>query len=263
VVYGQVSFPKIRTRGVSIPASLERGFEPVKAAIISGVKCRTLYVLACLGLAAGTAAPSRAGRVDGAVVLMDAGKARADASDVVVWIDGLHEGAVPPAAEPEMKSFHKRFEPHVLAVEVGRTVSFPNEDPIFHNVFSVSGRNRFDLGLYRSGRSREKRFSVPGLVRVYCNIHPQMAGYIRVVDSAAFAVTGPDGVFSFRDVPEGRRIVRAWCEAGGETSADVLVGPGSAVHSTLTLDVTGYKPKPHKNKYGKEYPPPPPDEDRY
>jgi hypothetical protein len=130
-------------------------------------------------------------------------------------------------------------------------------------VFSVSGDNHFDLGLYRSGRSKEKTFAVPGLVRVYCNIHPQMVGYVRVVDSSFAAVTGPGGAFSFDGVPAGPRVVRAWCEQGGEASQPVVVHPGRTAEASISFDVSAFKPKPHKNKYGQDYPPPPPDEDRY
>jgi len=221
-----------------------------------------ILLLACS--AAGALVPS--GRIDGHVVLLADGKPRADAGNVAVWIEGTHvddPGKRPPAAPPKMVSEHKTFLPRVVAVPVGAPVSFPNADPIFHNVFSVSGANHFDLGLYRSGRSKDRAFSAPGLVRVYCNIHPQMVGYVRVVDSSFAAVTGPGGAFSFDGVPEGDRVVHAWCEAGGETSAVVKVRARQASPVTLTLDVSAFKPQPHKNKYGQDYPPPPPDEDRY
>jgi plastocyanin len=214
-------------------------------------------------LAAWPALASPAGRIEGTVTLLDGGRARADASDVVVWVDGVKLRSEKSADAPEMKSFHKSFVPRVLGVEVGEPVAFPNEDPIFHNVFSVSGANRFDLGLYRRGRSKEKTFDEPGLVRVYCNIHPQMVGYIRVVDSSLHGVTGPSGEFAFSPVPEGARTVRAWCEQGGETSVPALVRAGRTTRVALSIDVSGYRPQTHKNKYGKDYPPPPPDEDRY
>lgn len=162
-----------------------------------------------------------------------------------------------------MVSTHKTFLPRVVAVSVGEPVTFPNEDPIFHNVFSVSGENRFDLGLYRSGRSKDRAFSVPGLVRVYCNIHPQMVGYVRVVNSSFAAVTGVDGAFAFDGVPAGEHVVKAWCEAGGEESYTVVVRPHQTSTAALTFDITAFKPQPHKNKYGQDYPPPPADEDRY
>ena len=219
--------------------------------------------------AALAAAAPAGGRVEGRVTLLDNGRSRTNASEVVVWIEGTRlDKSAPSAAKtrppvPTMTSEHKRFTPRVLAVPVGEAIAFPNEDPIFHNVFSVSGENRFDLGLYRRGKSREKTFPASGLVRVYCNIHPQMVGYIRVVESDFYAVTGPDGNFAFEGVPPGERTVKAWCESGGETSAAVSVRAGRAVPVALSLNVGAFKPEPHKNKYGKDYPPPPPDEDRY
>src|SRR4051812_44863255 len=125
-----------------------------------------------------------AGTIAGRVVMQAAGKARTDASNAVVWVEGAR-GSAHPSAEPrgEMKSATKRFTPRVIAVPLHATVEFPNADPIYHNVFSVSGANRFDLGLYKSGATKGKSFDEPGLVRVYCNIHPQMVGFVMVVDS--------------------------------------------------------------------------------
>ena len=206
------------------------------------------------------------GRLEGRITLVDNGRAKTDSGNVAVWIEGtrIEEPTPhPPARSPRMVSTHKTFLPRVVSVPVGQPVTFPNEDPIFHNVFSVSGENRFDLGLYRSGRSKDRTFSVPGLVRVYCNIHPQMVGYVRVVNSSFAAVTGADGTFAFDDVPAGERLVKAWCEAGGEASSAVLIRPHQTATVALTFDVSTFKPQPHKNKYGQDYPPPPPDEDRY
>src|SRR5437899_663487 len=142
----------------------------------------TLCVLwACAARSDG--APVQTGKVEGKVTLIDNGRPRASAAEVAVWIEATRleqkkETAAPKPKEPApaMTSEHKKFHPRLLAVPVGDAVAFPNQDPIFHNVFSVSGENRFDLGLYRRGKSKEKTFEKPGLVRVYCNIHPQMVG---------------------------------------------------------------------------------------
>jgi len=227
------------------------------------MKSARSWGLIFLFAAAARASPVPSGRVEGRVTLLDNGKARADASNVVVWVEAARSASPGSAPIPKMTSNHKRFTPRVVAVEAGHAVSFPNEDPIFHNVFSVSGENRFDLGLYRSGRSKDRVFPSAGLVRVYCNIHPQMVGYVRVVDSSFSAVTGAAGSFAFDGVPAGDRVIRAWSEPGGETSAPVVVRPGAAATVALTFDVSAFKPQPHKNKYGQDYPPPPPDEDRY
>jgi plastocyanin len=198
--------------------------------------------------------PPTGGTVEGRVVLLRAGTPVPDASNAVVWIEGARGGGSVPA-EGQMKSEQKRFTPRVVLVRPNATVQFPNADSIYHNAFSVSGRNRFDLGLYRSGASREKKFEETGLVRVYCNIHPQMVGFVMVVDSGFAAVTGPDGTFRFDGVPHGSLVVKAWHEESGETQTPVTVGGGSEAPLTIRLDVTGFKPVPHKNKYGKDYPP--------
>jgi hypothetical protein len=155
-----------------------------------------------------------------------------------------------------MKSASKRFTPRVVAVPLHSTVEFPNVDPIYHNVFSVSGDNRFDLGLYRSGASKEKTFEEPGLVRVYCNIHPQMVGFVMVVDSDHFAVTGPDGAFRFDGIAPGSYVVHAWHEEGSEVKVPVTVHASGDGPVSVSIDVTGFKAEQHKNKYGKDYKPP-------
>jgi hypothetical protein len=198
-------------------------------------------------------APAGAGTVSGKVVLIQDGKSRGDASNAVVWIEGLPR----PGGDgrPQMKSSSKRFEPHILAVPKNATVEFPNADPIYHNVFSVSGANRFDLGLYRSGASRSKKFEETGLVRVYCNIHPQMIGFVLVVDSGFVAVTGPDGSFQFDGVPAGPHVVKAWHEDGAEIAQTVAVKSAADAPVPVRIDVAGSPPPPHKNKYGKDYKP--------
>ncbi len=196
-----------------------------------------------------------AGVVEGRVAVLRAGTPLPDASNAIVWLEGVHGGAGPAAGHGEMKSEQKRFAPRVIVVRKNGTVEFPNADAIYHNVFSVSGANRFDLGLYRSGVSKERRFDDPGLVRVYCNIHPQMVGFVMVVDSDFAAVTGPDGSFRFQGVPSGTHVLKVWHEEGGETQVPVTVRGGSEAPLAVRLDVTNYKPLAHKNKYGKEYPP--------
>ena len=216
-----------------------------------------------------SALPDAGGSVSGRVTLLAGGAARPDASNAVVWLEGVHAppGATPAPQprEPQMRSDQKRFQPRVVAAERNQPVNFPNVDPIYHNVFSVSGGNRFDLGLYRSGASKKKEFPETGLVRVYCNIHPQMVGFVMVVDSDFVAVTGPDGRFKFDGVPPGNWTLKTWHEeAGSETSLAVAVRANQDSPAAVQLEVSGFKPQPHKNKYGKDYPPQPPtDDERY
>ena len=207
-------------------------------------------------LLAAPTSPEPSGSVSGQAIVSSGGAVRADASNVVVWLEGARRAAEPRGApRGQMKSDQKKFNPRVLVVPRTATVDFPNADPIYHNVFSVSGGNRFDLGLYRSGASRSKEFDQPGLVRVYCNIHPQMVGFVMVVDSDFAAVTGPDGKFRFEGVPAGSWALKAWHEEAGEASEPVTVHARGETVAPVRLDVSGFKPQPHKNKYGKDYPP--------
>ena len=198
-------------------------------------------------------AAGSAGSVSGRVALTKGGAARSDASNAIVWIEGPRRGSAGGSLKMVQES--KRFVPRVLIVPRNGTVEFPNNDPVFHNVFSVSGGNRFDLGLYRSGATKSRSFAEPGLVRVYCNIHPQMVGFLMVVDSDFAAVTDRSGAFRFEGVPAGSWTLRAWHEEGAETSVPLLVPLAGDAPLTVSIDTSAHRPIPHKNKYGKEYPP--------
>jgi hypothetical protein len=161
-----------------------------------------------------------------------------------------------------MTSRGKRFDPHVVAIGKGATVAFPNVDRIYHNVFSLSPGNAFDLGLFRKGAERSVKFANPGLVSIYCNIHPEMAGFVFVVDGA-FALTGEDGGYRITDIPPGRHGVRVWSERGGEASTELEFVAGRATTWETSLDGSSFRPLRHKNKLGKDYPPATQDVDRY
>jgi plastocyanin len=199
------------------------------------------------------ASPALAGIVKGQVEVVEkSGRKTADLSDVVVYVDGIKAKPRPSRATMTMKS--KSFTPRVVAIGVGSTVDFPNEDPIFHNVFSVSGENRFDLDLYKRPKSSQWTFQSPGIVRVYCNIHPQMSAVVVVRDNPFFAKAGEDGSFVIPDVPAGRYALKAWYErAGQETSVSIAVPANGEVGAKLVLDASSYKRLPHKKKDGKDY----------
>ena len=143
--------------------------------------------------------------------------------DVVLWLDGVPSS--PSARKPVLLDQRNlTFSPHVLAVRVGSTVSMPNNDRVFHNVFSFRDGKRFDLGLYPVGRSKLVTFDKPGVSRIFCNIHPNMAAYVVAVDSEVFAVSDPAGVFNMTAVPPGTYTYHAWRAGHDVTTGTIVVG---------------------------------------
>jgi plastocyanin len=148
---------------------------------------------------------------------------------------------------------NKTFLPRALGVPLGSTVIFPNEDGIFHNVFSLSSPQPFDLGLYRSGATKDRTFIKPATYRVFCNIHPQMAAFIVVAPSPWVTTTEADGAWRL-DVPPGRYRVTALSERATPVSTEVKVGGGETASPVLNLDESTHAQTQHLNKFGKPYP---------
>jgi plastocyanin len=204
----------------------------------------------------------------GRVRILMPGGASQQAQDAVVWLSGAApEQPAQSSTRAKMASEGKRFLPHVVAIQAGETVDFPNVDRIFHNAFSVSPGNQFDLGLYRKGASKTHTFTTPGVVHVYCNIHQDMAGYVLVLptqrDTARAVVTGADGGFRFTDVKPGRQQMKVWHPMTGEIDMAIDLQPGVSRQWDVELDATRFRRAPHKNKHGKDYPPMRKDADRY
>ena len=148
--------------------------------------------------------------------------------NVVVWLEGGPAGTRPDPRQPVMDQRNLQFLPQVLAIRVGTTVRFPNDDRVFHNVFSFKDGKKFDLGLYPVGAVKLVKFDQPGVSRLFCNIHPKMAAYIVAVDSSYFATTDERGAF-YIDAPQGTYTYHAW-RAGGEVlEGTVTVGSGAAL----------------------------------
>ena len=162
----------------------------------------------------------------------------------------------PSAARPgsfAVTQKSKAFSPRVLAVPLGSSVSFPNENPIFHNVFSLSQPQPFDLGLSRSGAAKTRTFTEPAVYFVFCNIHPQMSAFLVVSPSAWVATAGPDGSWSL-ELPAGRYRVTALSERASPVAVEVTVKAGGADVPALSLDESVAVTTPHLNKFGKPYP---------
>jgi len=152
--------------------------------------------------------------------------------DAVVWLDGAPGPA--PAARPRaiLDQRNLQFIPHVLAVPAGTRVEMPNSDRVFHNVFSFHDGKRFDLGLYPVGTTKVVTFDQPGLSRIFCNIHPNMAAYVLAVDSAYVAVSDRDGRFTIAGVPAGTYTWRAWRPGNHTATGTIAVEPGRPMEIT-------------------------------
>jgi hemoglobin len=163
------------------------------------------------------------------------GKAPTGMGVVMLW--PAKGGAHRTAKTRVIEQRGKEFAPHVMAVPVGSTISFPNFDDIYHNVFSLSKSKAFDLGMYKSGDTREVKFEKPGIVRLGCNIHANMAAYVIVVDAPHYVVAQPDGSYKFGSLAPGKYKVEAWTEQSSEpTKSEIEIKAGD---NSANLDVKG------------------------
>jgi plastocyanin len=232
---------------------------------------RSLISFSALCCAA--AAPAgHPGAISGRVILrdshVDAVNKKKDFSGVIISVEAVNSRPPEaPAKHAVMLQKNKMFTPHILPVVTGTIVDFPNADPIFHNAFSSYSGQIFDVGLYPPGTSRSVRFSRPGQVRVFCNIHPTMSAIILVLNTEYFTATAKDGSFEL-NVPPGEYELKVFHERATEQtlaalSRRILVGDQPLHLPDIEVSEDGYLLAPHKNKYGKDYVPPPDDQTVY
>ncbi|HEX8795961.1 MAG TPA: carboxypeptidase regulatory-like domain-containing protein [Polyangiaceae bacterium] len=196
--------------------------------------------------------PAPPGAVGGKVTVIADGSPKGDASSVVVYLEGIAVDPQPLPTTPQVHQRDQQFAPELTVVTRGSTIAFPNDDKIFHNVFSVSEPARFDLGLYKSGESKSVQFDRPGVVDVYCNIHPQMAAKIKVLDTPYYALTANNGSFFIPNVPPGTYPIVAWQPYGAEYRGSVTVAAGGT--ATVSIQLTeGEKARHHLRKDGQPY----------
>jgi plastocyanin len=189
------------------------------------------------------------GTVSGEITVMKDDAPKENRSRIVVYLEGLSST---PVGRKEVHQKDQTFSPELTVVVKGETVDFPNDDKIFHNVFSLSEAAKFDLGLYKAGTTKSVAFNQTGVVDVYCNIHPEMAAKVKVLDSGFFSVTGPDGHFQIDRVPPGKYPIVAWPMFGDEARGEVEVTPGGTATVKLTV-VEKERPRSHARKDGTPY----------
>jgi plastocyanin len=173
-----------------------------------------------------------------------------------------------PPANPRLVQKNKSFEPHILVVPVGSMVEFPNHDPFFHNVFSLFEGKRFDLGLYEAGTTRMVRFDRLGISYIFCNIHPEMSAVVITMATPLYAISNRDGQVSLAGVPYGRYMLHVWSEGMGPENAQPLTREITIAENASSLGVirvpeANGERLAHKNKYGREYDEPTPNNSVY
>jgi len=227
------------------------GRVPFRVTALQVVVC----LLAALTIAQAAGQPSAMGRIEGQVklVLPPAGAVpsgvypsrrvnrpqprAAEIANVIVYLKDPPRRADPPPMRATITQKDEAFVPRVVAVTRGSTIDFPNSDPFFHNVFSLSRGATFDLGRYPKGESRDRRFPNAGLVKVYCHIHSHMTAAIMVFDHGHFRIPAADGRFTLDDVPAGSYQISAWHERIGESTNTINVEAGRTARVDFALPV--------------------------
>lgn len=204
---------------------------------------------------AGTPLASVTGQV---TVLEEGNRLAKDVSDAVVWLEpvrGRYErpDSIPPDTL-QMTMSKKEFRPHLMVLEVGSGLAFPNEDSFNHNVFSRSDIAPFDLGRYGRGEIGVTHFGRPGVVRVFCNVHARMSAIVVVLDNPYFARPRRDGTFTIRDVPPGRYRLQAFHERANVYQPRLIDVTGQGAGALrVELDAREYRFVQHLNKFGQPY----------
>jgi hypothetical protein len=185
-------------------------------------------------------------------------------ADVVVWLIPLqpdpHPASTGHPGPFRLVQKGKMFTPHLLVVPTGSSVDFPNQDPFFHNVFSLFNGKRFDLGLYESGTSRAVRFDREGVSYIFCNIHPEMGAVVLALTTPYYGVSTAAGAVAIHGVPPGSYRLHVWSEAAKsanpvDAERTVQVGTTPVTLGEIPLEAAADPMANHKNKFGDDYPP--------
>jgi plastocyanin len=181
---------------------------------------------------------------------------------VVIWLEpltGTSAPSYPPHGHYTLLQKNRTFIPHLQVVPVGSVIEFPNRDPFFHNVFSLFGGKRFNLGLYEPGSSKSVRFSMAGVSYIFCNIHPEMSAVVIALNTPLYAIAdGKDSVL-LHDIPPGDYKLHVWIEGVPQSFLDSLSRPMHFSNQAVDLGllkapIAGAGTISHSNMYGQEYP---------
>ena len=233
------------------------------------VHCRIVWyvlLLPCVfvfALASAQNAEFKGVELKGKVQLTRNGRRVNDASKVVVWLTPL--GTTPAPSPPPQQSSQipklvqkdKSFHPSLLVIPAGGQVEFPNQDPFFHNVFSLFDGKRFDLGLYESGTTQFVKFDKPGISFIFCNIHAQMSAVVIALNTPYYAISNGHGEISIAGVVPGRYQMHVFHpsvspDALHAAEREITVTPGETFLGAFNLAESNLE-LAHKNKYGRDY----------
>jgi plastocyanin len=194
------------------------------------VTASLLIAVLLLGVA-GLASAEAEGELRGRVSLGVANLPLAAVAPVVVYLEALDatnakSGVGAAARVPRMRQRDARFAPPFLVVAAGQSVEMANDDAIYHNVFSYSRPNAFDLGLYPAGESRTLLLRHPGVVKLYCSIHESMNATILVAPTRWFDVVSAKGTYALTGIPAGRYRAVVWAERLPATARVIEIGAG-------------------------------------
>lgn len=201
------------------------------------------------------ALPLYSGGVRGSVELvgLSVGSRIRDVNDVLIFVEGAVV-PVPKTSGPyRITQKGRKFEPERLIVPLGETVLFPNADEVQHNVFSLAQAKQFDLPLYKRGESRAVKFDLPGIVPVFCNIHPQMRAHVVVVSNPFYGYADADGRFSFDGLAPGEYTLVAWHHMAKIVKQTIRVEAGKTLDVGSLIVRESTAGTTHLNKEGKAY----------
>jgi plastocyanin len=203
-------------------------------------------------------ATEKLGSVSGSIRIIGTKGETLSPQDVIINLEpnekthAAEKNDAQPAQPHKIQISGKTYRPGLIAIRKNDLVSFENKDAIKHNVFSSSSENTFDLGTYGLGEIHSTKLLASGIVKVYCNIHPEMASFISVSEHNYSFITKTDGKFMIKNLPPQQYTLTAW-NIRGELKKVLMVPADTETHVDLTIDVSDFKPEPHKNKFGEAY----------
>lgn len=219
-----------------------------------------VLVLVCCMAILHAQQPSHAAELTGRVVFPPVAK-RLHLPSAVVWLTAIGNSQViqpSPSRKFSLVQKNRMFTPHLLVIPVGSIVSFPNEDPFFHNVFSLFNGKRFDLGLYEAGSTREVEFSREGVSYIFCNIHPEMSAVVIALSTPLFAIAESNAHFAIHSIPAGEYELHVWIEGTPQPALDrlsrrITVRDGESNNASIDASSTYHPASGHLNMYGRPY----------